>query len=907
MTKVGWATLLAVAIPIAVLFGPVLFSDRSFAMRDAAHFYHPLFEWCCREWGAGRVPLWNPYENCGLPVLADASSSIFYPGKLVFLLPVDFNLRYKLYVIGHVVLAAGGSYCLARRWKATPYAAAIAAIAYACGGNVVFQYCNAVFLVGAAWLPLAALAADRMLRGRSWPAAVLLGVVLAMMILGGDPQAAYHGLLITGLYALILGCAKDSTAAPSWTTRLRGLAMLLGLTGAAAVVGFGLAAVQILPSSEATQFSERAAFDRPRNIYEATSVALNPASDLPYDKTRAAAIVKGLACKVPEGTHHDLAFDFSVGPWRLTEYLWPNIGGRMLPTNRRWFSLLPFEGRVWTPTLYMGLLPVLLGLACLRLRGGEPRQRWLTWLVLIFTLASFGMYGLGWVIIESYALLKQAHLVGGDPTKIDLAPGFGGVYWFFVTFLPTYIYFRYPAKLLPLVSLGLSQLAASGWDRTFAHPRPWLSRVLLVLGYGSAAAAMLVWFLQTGLFPSKLPGDSSLGPFDRSGAYYDVLTALVQAAIVSLGMHWSLKQAWREPAQSQRWQLALLIFTAVEIAVANYWLVMSAPGSIWRDESAIAATIKSATADSVLPPRVFRAGLGNWRPPSFKQKSSQGRVAELTRWEQGTLFPKYHLPSGLSLVESYGSIKLLDYESLLFVARSNRPKEPDGSTLPQPTPLRLLGTEYLVLPQSHAPKYADRVPAESAKDWPESAALWRMQRPLPRAWIVHDITVLPPLARPLRIAAVDRRSAEVLYPNRKARDFTHSAVVETAEPQAEWSTAPAATPLTAAEPCRITHFDPQRLTVEAKLAQPGLLVLGEAWFPGWQATVTTGGKSHAAPVYRTNRVLRGVWLPAGKHQVEFRFQPASFYRGAWLSGVSWLLVAIVGVVTLRRSSLSPAA
>ena len=151
-----------------MLFGPVLFTDRSFAMRDAAHFYYPLFEWCCREWAAGRVPLWNPYENCGLPVLADASSSVFYPGKLLFLLPVDFALRYKLYVVA-ARRARGRRHRTRSRGtgRRARYAAAVAAIAYACGGNVVFQYCNVVFLVGAAWLPLAALAADRMLRERS--------------------------------------------------------------------------------------------------------------------------------------------------------------------------------------------------------------------------------------------------------------------------------------------------------------------------------------------------------------------------------------------------------------------------------------------------------------------------------------------------------------------------------------------------------------------------------------------------------------------------------------------------------------------------------------------------------------------------------------------------------------------
>ncbi len=129
--RLRWAACLAVAIPIVCLFGPVLFTDRSFAFRDASHFYYPLFEWCAREWGAGRVPLWNPYENAGIPALADTSSSLFYPGKLVFALPFDFTLRYKLFIVGHVVLAAVGSYLLARAWKCSQSAAAVAAIAYA--------------------------------------------------------------------------------------------------------------------------------------------------------------------------------------------------------------------------------------------------------------------------------------------------------------------------------------------------------------------------------------------------------------------------------------------------------------------------------------------------------------------------------------------------------------------------------------------------------------------------------------------------------------------------------------------------------------------------------------------------------------------------------------------------------
>ena len=46
-------------------------------------------------------------------------------------------------------------------------AAGLCALCYSFSGAVLFQYCNVVFLVGAAWLPFALLAANHMLSGAS--------------------------------------------------------------------------------------------------------------------------------------------------------------------------------------------------------------------------------------------------------------------------------------------------------------------------------------------------------------------------------------------------------------------------------------------------------------------------------------------------------------------------------------------------------------------------------------------------------------------------------------------------------------------------------------------------------------------------------------------------------------------
>jgi hypothetical protein len=906
--KVPWIGLVAVAIPIAVLFGPALLGGRSFALRDAAHFYHPLFELCSREWAAGRVPLWNPYENCGVPLMADATSSVFYPGKLIFLLPVDFDLRYKLYIVAHVVLAAANSYVLARAWKATPHAAAMAAIAYACGGNVVFQYCNVVFLVGAAWLPLAALAADSMLRERSWRAAVSLGTVLAIMILGGDPQTAYHVLLIALLYGVTLALdparrASCSEAAPS--EKFRTVATTVGLTGLAAVVAVALAAVQVLPSWEATGHSERAAYNEPRNIYEFVR-AIDTRSFASFESTA------GIFGTPKRSTHLERAYDFSVGPWRLAEYFWPNIGGRMFPTDRRWFSLLPAEGRTWTPTLYMGLFPVLLALACFRLRSGAARQRWLSWIVLLFTLGSFGWYGLGW-------LLREIHwnLTGG---KLSVGPQVGGLYWLMVTVLPAYVYFRYPAKLLPLVALGLSQMAATGWDRVFSEPWPRLARALKWFGIVSGVAALAVWLIGPSVFGHTQNVHAALGPFDAAGAHRDLLLALVQGALVASATWWLLRAAWSKPNNTRTWQVAAVVLSAVELTVANYWLVPTAPATLRRGKQPIAAAIDIASvghsghAAAAVAPRMFRGSLTGWWPPSFSKTTSPDRVAELARWQHDTLYPKYHLRSGICLVESYGSLALLDYESLLFVARQHGPQQFDESALPQPAALRLTGTEFLLLPQQHAPEFATRVVPGMASEsttydtgWPEDAALWRMARTLPRAWIVHSVEILPPLLDPAHIAAVDERTKDVLFPDNKARDFRHSAVVETAAALPGLNSSNVEDALADEESCRITHYDPQRVVLEANLNAPGLVVIGEAWYPGWSAVVWSAeGAPQRLPILRTNRVLRGLWLSPGFHRIELRYWPNTFLIGAALSIASWLgtlVLSALSVVRRRREWL----
>ena len=80
---------------------------------------------------------------------------------------------------------------LMRSWGTSGLGSAMSGLAYAFGAPILFQYCNIIYLIGAAWLPLGIHAVDRWVRlGRRW-GLWELAIVLSMQVLGGEPQAAY--------------------------------------------------------------------------------------------------------------------------------------------------------------------------------------------------------------------------------------------------------------------------------------------------------------------------------------------------------------------------------------------------------------------------------------------------------------------------------------------------------------------------------------------------------------------------------------------------------------------------------------------------------------------------------------------------------------------------------------------
>ncbi len=87
-------------------------------------------------------------------------------------------------------------------------------------------------------------------------------------------------------------------------------------------------------------------------------------------------------------------------------------------------------------------------------------------------------------------------------------------------------------------------------------------------------------------------------------------------------------------------------------------------------------------------------------------------------------------------------------------------------------------------------------------------------------------------------------------------------------------------------------YEPNRVDVRTKAGSPSVLVLGENHYPGWRAYLD----GERVEVLRVNYALRGVRVPAGEHEVSFRYRPASVLAGLLVS----LLTAALLLVWWRR-------
>jgi len=179
---------------------------------------------------------------------------------------------------------------------------------------------------------------------------------------------------------------------------------------------------------------------------------------------------------------------------------------------------------------------------------------------------------------------------------------------------------------------------------------------------------------------------------------------------------------------------------------------------------------------------------------------------------------------------------------------------------------QLAGVTHLVRPAGQPLSFQGPSPSRTAIDdlW-----LWRSADAFPRGWVVHQTTVV---ADDEAFGLVRRRER-----------------LSSRAPIASGPTLDDDVPVGCRSTVDTTELRAEHVRQQAFSCARGVVVLADAWFPGWQVSVD----GVRADPLRTYGFLRGVEVSAGTHQIDWAYHPLTFRVGLWLSAGAWLAMVVV--------------
>jgi len=189
-----WKFAVLLAVLVFATFPQVLTGVQTFVVRDYGFFAYPLALFQHECYHHAELPMWNPYNDCGIPFLAQWNTMPLYPPSLFYLLlPLHWSLG--VFCLLHLWFAGLGMYFLARRWTEDSFAGAFAGTAFAFNGLTLNLLMWPSHIATLAWMPWVILAVSSAWRngGRKIILAAMAG---AMQMLAGGPEIIFFTWLL---------------------------------------------------------------------------------------------------------------------------------------------------------------------------------------------------------------------------------------------------------------------------------------------------------------------------------------------------------------------------------------------------------------------------------------------------------------------------------------------------------------------------------------------------------------------------------------------------------------------------------------------------------------------------------------------------------------------------------------
>lgn len=211
-------------------------------LSDSTQVFEPWRVYTARRLHEGSIPLWNPDNMLGAPFVGNSQSAVFYPlNWLYYLLPSGYIFLFSTWL--KLFLTCIGTYLFARQaLKVGPLPSVVAMLTYSFGAFMsvwlVYPLSDVTM-----WLPWTMWATSRLMQKPSPRRIAILAVVAGMSLLAGHAETQFHVGLATGIFALF----EVFRAGPLQSRRI---ISSLAMWGVGYGLGFCLAAIELLPFVE---------------------------------------------------------------------------------------------------------------------------------------------------------------------------------------------------------------------------------------------------------------------------------------------------------------------------------------------------------------------------------------------------------------------------------------------------------------------------------------------------------------------------------------------------------------------------------------------------------------------------------------------------------------------------------
>jgi len=872
-------------------------------MGDTVRLY-PIIQHVQESWRSGEFPFWYPYSGIGLPVFSESRFQVLYPVNrfLWFIMPLYHGVGWS--AILHLFLGSLFTFLFLGELGVTYFGRLVAGISFTYSSSLVMFLGLPQMLDTMVWLPFIFWAMERALRRESWRWSLLAGLGVAVQILAGQIQVVYYTFTVLILFAIcrvfILWRQDGRTSWSAFTP--------LYYTFIALAVGSSLTAFQLLPVAEIVPTIRRGEGD-----YNLQSPSL--------------ALLRVL---IPDLFGTTLDDGTMTAGYRFELYLYLGL----MPLFFMVASL--FSSRRWLAGCFVGL-----GVFFLLVIFNVPPFYQLFY----YLYPTFRSLGLSRIMFIIGFLWAAAAGIGADwllrdrPERVLkwlirgglILGGLALAYLAIIVFLAKYQARHFwnlspvpdfrPSTIYHLASIiffliFLGAVLALLWAWTSKRISP---RIFAGLSIGLIVIDLFITHIDvTSVFPKHMfyPTTPSLDfllqkagqetqPFRISGVgktFWPNTSGVFSLPAIQIYDSF-LSHRYVEYAEASG--VGILSNTRIITFKAEASRLVDALNMkyLYTPRDLLAVGDGVSLFREVEPPQivsdyaeageVFEWSIDNWTQdvliaPAPSAIHYQGMLPGNFQLETAVAVdPQFWEADGV-LFEVYATLAGQEPTDPVFSKVLNpRDNTADRQWVPVQVDLSEFAKQPMVLSFVTKPEGLPGVRGGWADPMLVDTGQWKLlyygpnsiyqnEQVLPRAWAVSKVIEVPP-------GDTEAAKSHLADPD---FDPAITAIIEGDLLELPLHTTSSEEP--SQQLVNIINYHPSHIEIFAEMDSPGLLVLSELYYPGWNVYVDGVSK----PLYATNLTMRGVYVPSGEHQIEFIYEPLSFRLGIYISLVTGIIIVV---------------